>query len=179
MKPIYVVVTNGEDIYIKEQKNITESEKIFEDTRFLTEEQKKSLLSELPELVDGKSYVIVSGVVTEKKQYPVNRKKRSTQDYQKKRARKLEAELKERKEITTVGDKMRILRMKKGYTLRELSEITGVHYLTIHQLENSVVLTKLEIFESICLGLNVSFEKMQELYTELNLEFFNKRGCKK
>lgn len=179
MKPIYTVVTNGEEIYIKKQKDILENERIFEDTKLLTEEQKKSLIETLPPLTNGKQYVLVSGIVVEKKPYPNTRKKRSTSDFQKKRARKLEMEMKEREGITTVGDKMRIIRMKKGLTLRELSELTGVHYLTIHQLENSVVLTKLENFESICLGLNLSFEKMQELYTELNLEFFNKRGCNK
>ena len=42
MKPIYTVVTNGEEIYIKNQKDISENERIFEDTKLLTEEQKKS-----------------------------------------------------------------------------------------------------------------------------------------
>lgn len=177
-KPNYLVVTDGLSIYIKEEKDLLDTERVYKDTKNLTRLMKENLYNCLPPLPEGKEYYLMQGKVKEKKSYPKERKKRSKHNFQVSRGKKIEKLIKEEvgSKGMTVGDKMRILRMKHGYTIRELASITGVHYLTIHQLENSSVLTTRDRFESICLGLDISFGKMVELYTDLTLEFIKKRG---
>ena len=176
LSKVYVLVEKDGVINVKKYSDITEEDIIFKDSKRLSKEQKEQLFSSLPAPSEDKFYVVISGVIMERKKYPDSRKKRSIEKYQKSRALKVKDSIRSSEKVLTVGDKIKVIRMQNGLTLKGLSEITGVHYLTIHQLENSVVMTKLETFESICLGLNLSFDAMQNLYSELQLEFFKKRG---
>lgn len=175
---IFVLVKNKGNVEIKAYKDLQEKDVIFEETKDLPKEEKEAIISNLPELDENHDYVIITGFIIPKKKYPKNRKKRDPATYLKNRGKVIDSEIKEEKSYYTVGEKLKLLRLQKGYSINELARITGVHYLTIGQLENSVVFSKFETFEKVCLGLNLSFEKMQSLYSELQLEFIHKRRRK-
>lgn len=179
IKDIYVLVKDNDSVIIKKYKDFQGTDIIFENTKDLPKEEKDNIISKLPKLKDENlDYVIISGFIMPKKKYPKNRKKRDGSKFLKNRGKSIENSISEEKNYYTVGEKLKLIRLQKGLSINALSKLTGVHYLTIGQLENSVVFSKFETFEKICLGLNIGFDKMQSLYSELQLEFIHKRRRK-
>ena len=64
------------------------------------------------------------------------------------------------RKIAVVADNLALTRMKKGYSLRKLSEAAKVDYSTINKLENGKQKTTPETAKKICDALGVSFEEM-------------------
>ena len=64
------------------------------------------------------------------------------------------------RKISVIEDNLAMLRIKKGYGLRKLSEISEVNYSTINKIENGKQKTTPETAQKICVALGVKFEEV-------------------
>lgn len=172
--PIYVVTQLNDEYIIKRKEELNGDEDLVHRNE-LSEAKRKEIIDKLPNVYPC-HYIFRDYCIYQKGKYKENRKKRSISDYQRKQGYKLENILRENNKILTVGDKIKLVRLSKGYTLRELAKDCNVFYLTIHQLENGSCLTSKEKFENICAGLGIKYEDMEALYIELKIEFARKRA---
>ena len=64
------------------------------------------------------------------------------------------------KKIAVVNDSLERIRIKNGYSLRKLAEISELNYSTINKLENGKQKTTPETAKKLCDALHVSFEEV-------------------
>ncbi len=68
--------------------------------------------------------------------------------------------------IIPKGPKLKLHRMKKGYSLRGLSQKTGVHYSTIFNIENGKGSVNPKTAKLICEGLKIDFDEFFDIVNE-------------
>lgn len=71
-----------------------------------------------------------------------------------------------------IGDEISNVRKKRGLTLRQLSEMTGVSITTIHRIEKGQVSPRADTVAKLgsSLGLKLSFPKEKVVYSHASIE---------
>lgn len=64
-------------------------------------------------------------------------------------------ELEEAEDNTTIADRLKEAREKKGITLRELSELTGINTSNISRIERGEVSPNLDTLQNLCKALGL------------------------
>ena len=75
--------------------------------------------------------------------------------------------------MINIGEQIKIIRNKKGITVRQLEVLSGVSNATISRIENDNQSPSIETLERICTALEISLKDFLEYNDKLPIDLLN------